>query len=114
MHHAHSIRLPKFSNVKHSFLNLVDIPYISVEYIMILNTFTSKIQELFTGYQVSSANKIICNLLSIQGIMFEFFYLIYLKHHDKLCATLDILSVAFDKRIKVFELFLIKWKLSIM
>ena len=65
MHHAHSIRLPKFSNVKHSFLNLVDIPYISVEYIMILNAFTSRIQELFTGYQVSRANKIICNLYII-------------------------------------------------
>lgn len=61
MHQAHSIRLPKFSNVEHSFLNLVDIPYVSVEYIMILNPLTSKIQELFTGYQVSRANKIICN-----------------------------------------------------
>lgn len=46
--------------------------------------------------------------------MFEFFHLIYLKHHDKLFATLDTLNVAFDKRIKVFELCLIKWELNMM
>lgn len=62
MHYAHSIRLPKFSSVEYSFLNMVHIPYISVEYIMILSPLTGKIQELFTGYKVSCVNKIICNL----------------------------------------------------
>lgn len=44
--------------------------------------------------------------------MFEFFHLIYLKHHDKLFATLDILNVAFDE--SVFELCVIKWELNMM